>query len=67
MERFIQIVYGLVLLLAIVFILQNLENVRVRFLFMALELPIIVLMLGMFILGFAADRIFFRKKEKHTS
>lgn len=67
MERFIQIIYGLVLLLAIVFILQNLENVRVRFLFMALELPIIVLMLGMFILGFAADRIFFRKREKQTS
>lgn len=67
MERFIQIIYGLVLLLAIVFILQNLENVRVRFLFMALELPIIVLMLGMFILGFAADRIFFRKREKQAS
>lgn len=67
MERFIQILYGLVFLLAVIFIIQNIESVRVKFLFMALELPLIVLMLGMFILGFAADRLFFRKKEKQSS
>jgi uncharacterized integral membrane protein len=67
MERFIQVLYGLVLLLVVVFILQNLESVQVRFLFMTLKLPIIVLMLGMFLLGFAADRLFFRKKDKKAS
>lgn len=52
-----------VLLLLLIFVLQNLETTKVKFLFFGFELPLIVLIFIVFFTGFFTA-ISFRKEEK---
>lgn len=51
----------LMILLLIIFIIQNLESVMVKFMTMKFELPLIVLILAVFALGYYTSKVF-RKK-----
>lgn len=51
----------LLIIVLIVFIIQNLDNVMVKFTTIRFELPLIVLILGVFGLGFYTSTVF-RKK-----
>ncbi len=51
----------LLIILLMVFIIQNLENVMVKFITMQFELPLIVLILAVFALGYYTSKVF-RKK-----
>jgi uncharacterized integral membrane protein len=52
-----------VLILLLIFVLQNLEATKVKFLFFGFELPLIVLIFIVFFTGFFTA-ISFRKEEK---
>lgn len=51
------------ILLAIVFTAQNIESVKVRFLFFGFEMPLFVLIFSCFFFGFLATRMFFKNKS----
>lgn len=53
----------LLIVLLIVFVAQNLENVKVRFLFFGFELPLIVIIAITFFIGFFTSKVFSTKKK----
>ncbi|AZA90623.1 Uncharacterized integral membrane protein [Chryseobacterium nakagawai] len=48
----------LMIILLIIFIIQNLESVMVKFMTMKFELPLIVLILAVFALGYYTSKVF---------
>ncbi len=52
-----QILNAVLIGLVILFIAQNLHSVKVRFLMFGFELPMVVLVLGLFFLGFFTAKI----------
>ncbi|MFO7615829.1 MAG: hypothetical protein R6V75_01105 [Bacteroidales bacterium] len=60
---FRQVVDILLLVIFLVFILQNLTTVKVRFFVFGLETPLIVILILVFLIGFFTSRAFSRKKK----
>ncbi len=58
-----QIIYIGLLALLLVFVFQNLESVRVKFLFFGFDMPLIVLIVIVFALGYLAS-LAFRKPQR---
>jgi uncharacterized integral membrane protein len=58
-----QLLYIVLLVLLLVFVGQNVDYVRVKFLFFGFELPLIVIIGGSFLIGFFAA-VTFRRKSK---
>jgi len=52
------------LLLMLLFIVQNVDAVKVRFLFFVFDLPLIIIIVLSFFIGFLTSRAFFSKKKK---
>jgi len=53
----------LLIVLLIIFVAQNIENVKVRFLFFGFELPLIVIIAATFFIGFFTSKIFSTKNK----
>jgi uncharacterized integral membrane protein len=53
----------LLIALLFLFVVQNLESVKVRFLFFGFELPIIILITFTFLIGFFTSKTFPKKKK----
>ncbi len=60
-----QILNAILIGIVILFIAQNLHAVKVRFLFYGFELPMVVLVLSLFFLGYFTAKIL--GNPKHTS
>jgi len=58
-----QVVDLLLIALLIVFVSQNVESVKVKFLFFGFELPLIVLIAITFFIGFFTSKVFSKKKN----
>lgn len=59
-----QVINIILLLLLLVFIVQNVEAVRVKFLFFGFDLPLIIIIVISFFIGFLTSTAFFSKKSK---
>ncbi len=59
-----QVLYIVLLVVMVVFVIQNAEAVRFRFLFFGFEMPLIIIILAAFIIGFFTARVFPKRKEK---
>lgn len=57
-----QIINALVLVIVVIFALQNLENIRVNLLFLSFEMPLFALIIIALVLGFVTAIIFRREK-----
>lgn len=58
-----QIIDILLIALLLLFIGQNLEGVRVRFLFFGFELPLFILIIIVFFIGYYTAKTFQKKKN----
>lgn len=58
-----QVVDILLLALLIIFVVQNVESVKVQFLFFSFELPLIVIIAITFFIGFFTSRTFSKEKK----
>jgi len=58
-----QIIDILLLAILIIFVAQNVESVKVRFLFFGFDLPLIVIIAITFFIGFFTSKVFSRKKK----
>jgi uncharacterized integral membrane protein len=59
-----QVINILLIIVVLIFISQNLEMVRVKFLFFRFELPIIILIGLVFFIGFFTAHVFNQNKQK---
>ncbi len=59
-----QVINIILLLLLLIFIVQNVEAVRVKFLFTGFDLPLIIIIVISFFIGFLTSKAFFSKKTK---
>ncbi|MDX9846459.1 MAG: lipopolysaccharide assembly protein LapA domain-containing protein [Tenuifilaceae bacterium] len=57
-----QLLYLFLLVIMVVFVIQNAEAVRFRFLFFGFEMPLIIIIVAAFIIGFFAARVFPKRK-----
>lgn len=60
---FKQIINILLILVILIFALQNLESIRVTLLFFSFEMPLFVLIIVLFSIGFFTTKIFGRNKN----
>lgn len=58
-----QIINILLILIIILFALQNLESIRVTLLFFSFEMPLFVLIIVLFSIGYFTTKIFSRNKN----
>lgn len=58
-----QIIDISLILLLLIFIAQNLDNIPVKFLFFTFQIPLIIIILAVFFIGFYTSKIFEKKKE----
>lgn len=58
-----QIIDIVLLVILLVFIGQNIESARVKFLFFKFEIPLIILIFIVFFLGFYTSRVFAGRKK----
>lgn len=58
-----QVVDLLLIALLIVFVAQNVESEKVKFLFFGFELPLIVIIAITFFIGFFTSKVFSKKKN----
>ena len=56
----------ILLVILIIFIGQNVENVRVKFLFFGFEIPLIIIIVVAFVLGFFTSTAFSIKRKSRT-
>lgn len=59
-----QVVDIALIIILLIFIAQNLESINVKFLFLAFELPLIIIIASVFIIGFLTHRYFPGKFRK---
>jgi uncharacterized integral membrane protein len=59
-----QIINIVLLIILLIFIGQNIESARVKFLFFKFEIPLIILVFIVFFLGFYTSRVFVVTKKK---
>lgn len=59
-----QVIDIVLIILLLIFIGQNLESVRVRFLFIGFNLPLVILITLVFFIGFYTAKAFEKKKEQ---
>jgi uncharacterized integral membrane protein len=59
-----QMLYIVLLILLIVFILQNMESVMVNFLFFGFKMPLVVIIVIVFIAGVLNSKVFTKKVEQ---
>jgi len=57
----------LLLTILIIFIGQNVESVKVKFLFFGLEVPLIIIIVISFLIGFYTSKVFSRKKKHNQT
>jgi len=57
-----QIINAFVIVIVVIFALQNLENIRVKLLFLSFEMPLFALIIIALVLGFVTAIIFRREK-----
>jgi uncharacterized integral membrane protein len=60
-----QVLYFILLVLLIVFIVQNMESVMVKFLFFGFKMPLIIIIIVVFIAGILTSKVF-KKKIKEV-
>jgi uncharacterized integral membrane protein len=58
-----QIVNICLILFLLIFIAQNIDNIPVQLLFFTFQIPLIVIILAVFFIGFYTAKIFEKKKE----
>jgi len=51
-----QVIDIALIIILLIFIAQNLESINVKFLFLAFELPLIIIIASVFIIGFLTHR-----------
>lgn len=56
------IINAIVLIIVVIFALQNLENIQVKLLFLSFEMPLFALIIFALVLGFVTAIIFRREK-----
>ncbi|KAF5071237.1 hypothetical protein DSECCO2_214090 [anaerobic digester metagenome] len=59
-----QIINISLIILLLIFTFQNLANVQVKLLFFGFELPLVILIIIVFFMGYFTARVFNRKKDK---
>jgi len=60
-----QVLYFILLVLLIVFIVQNMESVMVKFLFFGFKMPLVIIIIVVFIVGILTSKVF-KKKIKEA-
>ncbi len=58
-----QIIDIILIILLVVFIVQNADNVKMRFLFFGFDLPLVIIIVITFFIGFLTSIVFLGKKE----
>ena len=59
-----EVLYFILLVLLIVFIVQNTENVMVKFLFFGFKMPLVIIIVAVFIAGVLTSKVFTKKVKQ---
>jgi uncharacterized integral membrane protein len=62
-----QVLDIVLLIVMIVFVIQNLEMVKVKFLFFGFEMPLIIIIVVAFLIGFLTSKAFPKKRNEEVS